>query len=238
APEDWEEIRGRCPLPNPAWEEWILPGVHADVGGGYGPDGWIPDLPTPQAQAGESINEYVYRVMDGRMDAGATPRGLVSNPDETKEQVAARVRELHERRYRQEMAEFERAREENRLTGKPIPERYQSMPVLRTPGVRRLGNDLSRLALEVMRDRTAKAGVRWMTMDELRPERRPWFEPLPSGHLVNRYLDRIRSLDVLESTLQTGLDDFRQLVAECFHDSRWFLDLPRRKRDVYFGGRR
>jgi len=83
------------------------------VGGGYGPDGWIPDLPTPRAQAGESLNEYVYRVMDGRMDAGATPRGLVSNPDETKEQVAARVRELHERRY-------------------------QSMPVLRTPGLRQL----------------------------------------------------------------------------------------------------
>ena len=238
APEDWEEIRGRCPLPNPAWEEWILPGVHADVGGGYVPNGWIPDVPTPSVQAGESLNEYVYRVMDARMDAGATPRGLVSNEDETKEQVAARVRELYERRYRQEMAEFERAREENRLTGKPIPERYQSMPVLRTPGLRQLNNDLSRLALEVMRERTAKAGVRWKRLDQLPIERQKWFLPLSSGHFINRYLDRIRSMEVLESTLQTGLEDFRQLVAEYFHDSRWFLDLSRRKRDVYFGGRK
>jgi len=195
-------------------------------------------LPVPDPRPGESVNDYVYRVLDARLDSGATPRGLVSNPDETKEQVASRVRELHERRYRQEMAEFERTREEHRLTGKAIPERYQTMPVLRTPGIRQLGNDLSRLALEVMRDRTAKAGVRWMRPEELRPAYQLWFKSLPTGHIVNRYLDRIQSLDVLESTLQTGLDDFRQLVAEYFHDSRWFLDLSRRKRDVYFGGRK
>jgi len=208
------------------------------VGGGYGPDGWIPDLPTPRAQTGESLNEYVYRVMDGRMEVGATPRGLVSNPDETKEQVASRVRELHERRYRQEMAEFERAREESRLTGKPIPERYQSMPVLRTPGIRQLGNDLSRLALEVMRVRAAAAGVVWQKVEDVPPKYRQWFTPLPAGHLVLEFLKYAEDPSLLESTLQSGWENFRRLTAEYFHDSRWFLDLSRRKRDVYFGGRK
>lgn len=239
-PEDWEWVRGTAPMPNPDWEEWILPAMHSDVGGGYGPNEWIPDLPTPLPQPDELINHYVYRVMDERTKHGWTPRGLVSNQVETKEEIEARVRKVHEDRYRQAMAEFERVRQDAKATGQTsaIPERLQSMPVLRIPGVRQLNNDLARLALAIMLDRTTKVGVRWMRVEELRPIYQAWFQHLPSGHLVNRYLDRILNLDVLESTLQTGLDDFRQLVAEYFHDSRWFLDLPRRKRDVYFGGRK
>ncbi len=239
-PEDWEDVRGRAPMPNPDWEEWIVPGMHADVGGGYGPEEWIPDLPVAEPEPGESVNDYVYRVLNERLDNGGTPRGLAGTTTESKSQVAQRVKELHERRYLQEMAEFERVRRETLATGQPgaIPERYRSMPVLKIPGIRQLGNDLSRLALEVMRDRTAKAGVRWKTSEKASPEVRNLFAPLAPDHIIHRFTTHAGSMDVLESSVQVGSTDFQRLVAEYFHDSRWFLDLPRRKRDVYFGGRK
>jgi len=238
-PEDWEDVRGRAPMPNPAWEEWVLPGMHADIGGGYGPEEWIPDLPVPDALAGERVNDYVYRVLNERLDNGATPRGLTGTKTESKDTVSQRVKDVHERRYRQELAEFERARREAQASGQPgaIPERYRSMPTLKTPGIRCLNNDLSRLALEVMRQRTTAAGVRWNAMDKLSSERQKWFAPLPSGHPVGRLLERAGDMNMLESILQPDVDQFRQVVAGYYHDSRWLLDQPRRRRDLFFGGR-
>jgi len=237
--EDWEDVRGRNPLPNPEWEEWILPAMHADVGGGYGPNEWIPDLPIPEPKGGESLNEYVYRVMDERLEHGWTPRGLVSNKVETKEEIVARVKQIHEERYQRDMAEFERVRQEARATGQmgAIPERLQSKPVLKIPGVRLLNNDLSRLALAVMMEKAAKAGVEWGDASKAPPYVQKWFEPLPLGHIVSRYIQYSKDMNIFESTLQIGLESFRQLMASYSHDSRWFLDLPRLKRDVYFGGR-
>ncbi|HQF55495.1 MAG TPA: DUF2235 domain-containing protein, partial [Fibrobacteria bacterium] len=239
-PEDWEDVRGRAPMPNADWEEWVVPGMHADVGGGYGPEEWIPDLPVPDPRPGESVNDYVYRVLNERLDEGGTPRGLVSNSAESKSEVLQRVKVLHEQRYLHEMAEFERVRREAQTMGQPgaIPERYQSMPVLKTPGIRCLNNDLSRLALEVMRQRTTAAGVRWKTSEKASPEVQNLFAPLPPDHIVHRFTTHAASMDVLESLAQVGSTDFQRLVAEYFHDSRWLLDLPRRKRDVYFGGRK
>jgi len=237
--EDWEEVRGRNPLPNPEWEEWILPAMHADVGGGYEPEEWIPDLPIPEPIAGESVNEYVYRVMDERLEHGWTPRGLFSNSVETKEQIEARVKQVHEEQYQRDMAEFERVRQEARATGhaSAIPERLQSKPVLKIPGVRLLNNDLTRLALAVMMDRTTKAGVQWGEVSKTPPYVQKWFDPLPPGHIVSQFIQYSKDMNVLESTLQIGLDPYRRLIANYSHDSRWLLDLPRRKRDVYFGGR-
>jgi hypothetical protein len=239
-PEYWEWVRGTAPMPNPNWEEWVLPAMHADVGGGYGPNEWIPDLPTPLPEPDELVNHYVYRVMDERTKHGWTPRGLYSNQVETKKQLEARVKQVHEDRYRQDMAEFERIRQEARAAGQTgaVPERLQSMPVLRIPGIRQLNNDMARLALEVMLDRTAKAGVRWDDISKAPQYVQKWFETLPPGHPVTSFVQHSKDLNILESTLQVGLESFRHLVAEYFHDSRWFLDLPRRKRDVYFGGRR
>jgi hypothetical protein len=240
APEDWEEVRGRAPMPNPKWEEWILPGMHADVGGGYGPDEWIPDLPTPAPHEGEPLNDYVYRILDERLNQGGTPRGLVSNSSESEDTLKARVKKFHEERYRRELAEFERVRQEARATGQPssIPERLQSKPVLRIPKIRQLNNDLSRLALEVMRQRTTAAKVRWLAVTEVRPEVRKWFQPLPPEHVLLKFLEYSKNMDMFESTLQVGLDPFKQVISEYAHDSRWLLDLPNRKRDVYFGGRK
>ena len=227
-------------MPNPAWEEWVLPGMHADVGGGYGPEEWIPDLPVPDPEAEESLNDYVYRVLNERLDNGGTPRGLAGNTTESKSQVAQRVKELHERHYLQEMAEFERVRFQQQSLAPlgPIPERYRSMPVLKIPGLRCLTNDLSRLALEVMRQRTTAAGVRWKVISDLSAERQKWFTSLPPDHPVQKLIDRSKDLSLLESTLQTGFDLFRKVVADYFHDSRWFLDLPQRKREVFFGGKK
>ena len=197
-------------------------------------------MPVPDPRPGESVNDYVYRVLNERLDEGGTPRGLVSNSAESKSEVLQRVKVLHEQRYLHEMAEFERVRREAQTMGQPgaIPERYQSMPVLKTPGIRCLNNDLSRLALEVMRQRTTAAGVRWKAVSELWSDYQTWFTPLPPDHPVQKLIDRSKDLSLLESTLQTGFDLFRKVVADYFHDSRWFLDLPQRKREVFFGGRR
>ncbi len=239
-PEDWEDVRGRAPMPNPAWEEWVLPGMHADIGGGYGPEEWIPELPVPDALAGERMNDYVYRVLNERLDNGATPRGLTGTKTESKDTVSQRVKDIHERRYRHELAEFERVRREAQASGQPgaIPERYRSMPTLKTPGIRCLNNDLSRLALEVMRQRTTAAGVRWKTSGKASPEVRQMFAPLAADHILHKFIPHATDLNTLESLLQVGSTAYRRLVTECFHDSRWFLDLPQRKRDIFFGGRK
>jgi len=197
-------------------------------------------LPVPDPRPGESVNDYVYRVLNERLDEGGTPRGLVSNSAESKSEVLQRVKVLHEQRYLHEMAEFERVRREAQTMGQlgAIPERYQSMPVLKTPGIRCLNNDLSRLALEVMRQRSTAAGVRWLELRDTRPEVQRLMLPLPQDHPVAGCIATAMDLNLLESTLGVEFKLFRQLVAQYFHDSRWCLDLPRRKRDVFFGGRK
>jgi hypothetical protein len=234
--EGWEECRNRTELPKTskpenAWEEWILPGVHADVGGGYGPAEWIPAMPPLPHRTGETISEYVQRTLQTRLARGATPRDLCTNDPESRQQVIERMKQKDPA-----WVEFERRRKEQAAGDKTrLPEAQTQAPP--EPAVHKLDNSLSRIALWVMIERTRRAGMKWLSLSDLQEDRQPHFEKLPASHPIFQYQQHTNRPEVLEELLAPTFEEFRTCVAHYIHDSRYMLDQGNRQRIVFFGGR-
>ncbi|MCB9495794.1 MAG: DUF2235 domain-containing protein [Fibrobacteria bacterium] len=233
SPEEWEEYRHRTKFPDTAspedaWEEWIVPGVHADVGGGYGPEEWIPEMAPLPHLPGESINEYVYRTMDTRMRLGATPRGLFRNTPETRIQVMDRMKEIDPAWQAFEMQRHEQA------AGSPTRTLEVQTEAPPDPRMRVLDNSLSRISLWMMIERTTKAGAKWKGLNELPKNRRIQFEKL-MVHPLSLYQNNTIQPEVLEELLSPIFDEFRTCVTHFVHDSRYFTTSGH-TRTIYFGG--
>ncbi len=232
--EDWEQYRHRTVFPETrtpadAWEEWILPGVHADVGGGYGPEEWIPAMPPLPHRTGESISEYVHRTLLTRQSLGATPRDIIPATPETRAQVIARMKERNPA-----WVAFERQRKEQAAGHKTrLPEAQTQAPP--EPKVHKLDNSLSRISLWVMIEQTKKAGARWMPVSKT--EAPPRFERLPSSHPLAKFQQHSHRPEILEELLSPTFEEFRTCMAHFVHDSRYMSDQGNRHRTVFFGGR-
>ena len=231
---DWDKFRKSHPLPSPDWEEWLLPGMHSDIGGGYEPQEWIPDLPPLEPLPGETLEDHLWRAKDQELEAGAAPRGLTGNSAWPKEQVAERIRAIHEERLRAwERPRLEDAAGNHGFGGQPGT---RQKPVL--PGIRSRSNELSKIALWVMIRRAEKSGVKWKTLSELDASIRPGFERLPPQHP----LYCLQALDLyptdLEKQVRLDAERYWRDVIPCIHDSRLATDLGQRAREVYCRGRK
>lgn len=253
-PEDWIAQSERKILPNTSWEEWILPGMHSDVGGGYACVEWIPELGEIHAKPGESINEFAYRIFKMRIKRGASFRGSFRNPPKPRETIAKSTKEW--------------AQKNN-----------SDVPDLHT-----IDDSISRMSYWVMRNRidlALRENV-FNTLAPFEIKSQPPFRPSASGKklefLQSRFycarpktvlaadpqwksehpistdnrgnLDHLRALEALpfwnenihprevEMRLFVDNPDFRTLVIRAMHDSRWAatVDLWNLKRSVYFGG--
>ncbi|HQF54174.1 MAG TPA: DUF2235 domain-containing protein [Fibrobacteria bacterium] len=253
SPTEWFKKRWSCPLPSSNWEEWVMPGVHSDVGGGYGPEEWVPDVcfqyeatahPSrrtadapgaawvPLPDPGESLENYVYRMKNRELEYGAAPRGMAGNEFWSKEAVESRVKAIYEQkmeRWRQKRLE-----EQSGNHSVDMQEFFREHPVL--PSVRSRDNSLSRISLWVMIHRAEKAGVRWNPMSELDRVRREPLEPLSKAHPLG-FLQELSSDPILiEQQLWITNLKFWQRIVPRIHDSRLAADLPQRVREVYFCG--
>ena len=254
SPTEWFKKRWSCPLPSSRWEEWVMPGVHSDVGGGYGLEEWIPDVcfqfeatahPSrrtadapgaawvPLPDPGESLENYVYRMKDREMEYGAAPRGMAGNEFWSKEAVESRVKAIYEEkmeRWRQKRLE-----EQSGNHSVDMQEFFREHPLL--PSVRSRDNSLSRISLWVMIHRAENAGVRWKSLREMSDEDVQPLEPLPRTHPLG-FLHELTSDPILiEQQLWITNLKFWQRIVPRIHDSRLAADLPQRVREVYFCGR-
>lgn len=255
SPTQWLEKRGNGPLPSKTWEEWVLPGVHSDVGGGYGPEEWIPDVtfqsdgnnPTtirrgdapgsawmPLPDAGETLEDYVYRMKDREMEYGAALRGATSNEFLTKSAVEARIASVYEwkmERWRQKRIE-DAAGNHSMAMG----DFFREHPM--RPGIRSRDNSLSRISLWVMIHRAEAAGVVWKNWCGLEPKFRTQIEPLSASHPLH-YLQKLtRHPHMIEQEFQFPNNPrFWQRIVPHIHDSRLTSDLTQRVREVYFCGK-
>jgi hypothetical protein len=255
APSEWLTKGKGFAFPNPKWEEWVMPGVHSDVGGGYGPEEWIPDVcfqydtsnpsalrvPGPSQQSwipdlnpGESLEDYVYRMKDREMDFGAASRGTTSNGfwsrSEIEERIAA-IYELKLARWRDECGE---ECSENRAM--LMDKFFGGHPFL--PKIRSRDNSLGRIALWVMIEKGRKAGVKWKRLQDLDDEAVVGIQQLPSSHALY-YLHNFAA-DPIKIEQQLWIDNpkFRNVITPRIHDSRLATDLPQRFREVYFCGKK
>lgn len=228
--DDWTEFSKSHPLPCKTWEEWLLPGVHSDVGGGYGSQEWIPDIPSPRPEAGEGLAAHLFRAMDQEIAAGAAPRGAVGNEFWSREQVAARIQELHAAR----LDSFEAERRDD-AAGAHTMGMSRERPV--KPSLRTRSNDLSRIALWTMVRRSEAAGVKWKPPMELPPEIRPAFTYLPSEHPLHPLMALASNPKDLQSQLRIDNPVYWRDTVPFIHDSRLAASLLWRKRNIYFSGR-
>ncbi len=253
SPTEWFKTRWSCPLPSSNWEEWVMPGVHSDVGGGYGPEEWVPDVcfqyeatahPSrrtadapgaawvPLPDPGESLENYVYRMKDREMEYGAAPRGMAGNEFWSREAVESRVNAIYEEkmeRWRQKRLE-----EQSGNHNVDMQEFFREHPLL--PSVRSRDNSLSRISLWVMIHRAEKSGVRWNPISELDRVRREPLEPLSKAHPLG-FLQELSSDPILiEQQLWITNLKFWQRIVPRIHDSRLAADLPQMVREVYFCG--
>jgi len=210
---DWPGIAASQQLPSPDWHEWRVPGVHSDVGGGYGPEEWIPDLPPEPPFPGESVEDYTCRMKDREMEMGAPPRGPTGTEPEPKIVVETRIEKAYSERLR------------------------SGQPGAFNPGIRCRDNGLSRIYLWIMKTQAEKAGVVWKSIDQARPEYRPVIQKLDGTHplhSLHRFADHPGLMDELMES-----DMFWGVVVPSMHDSRWSDDVisRRRKRGVIFDGR-
>ncbi|HXP90072.1 MAG TPA: DUF2235 domain-containing protein [Fibrobacteria bacterium] len=209
---DWPRIAASQPLPSPDWHEWRVPGVHADVGGGYGPEEWIPGLPPEPPHSGDSVEDYAYRMKDREMEMGAPPRGSFENEPEPKVAVQARIENAFAERLR------------------------SGQPGAYNPGIRCRDNALSRIYLWIMKTQAEKAGVVWKPIAQARSEYRPTIQKLDSSHPLHSLHQYSDHPELLEELMQS--DVFWNTVVPSMHDSRWSGDViaQRHKRGVRFCG--
>jgi alpha/beta superfamily hydrolase len=210
---DWPGIAASQPLPSPDWHEWRVPGVHSDVGGGYGPEEWIPDLPPEPPFPGESVEDYTCRMKDREMETGASPRGPTGNEPEPKVMVQTRIEKAYAERLR------------------------SGQPGTYNPGIRCRDNGLSRIYLWIMKTQAEKAGVVWKRQDELDEDHWKSIKPLPATHPLHSLHVYSTQPELLAGIVETEL--FWTTVVPSMHDSRWSDDVisRRRKRGVIFDGR-
>ena len=225
------------------------------MGGGYGPEEWIPDVtfhydinnPTtirrgdppgspwvPFPESGESLEDYVFRMKDREIEYGAAPRGAASNEFWSREAVQARIERVHE----EKMERWRQKRREEQAGNHSIAmeEFFRELPV--QPGLRSRDNSLSRIALWVMIHRAKKAGVVWKDLSEVRAQDLAALEPLPHSHLLH-YLQEL-SFDpfLIEQELRITINErFWHRIVPHIHDSRLAADLRQRHREVYFCGK-
>lgn len=252
---DWFEFRKRCLFPSPKWEEWVMPGVHSDVGGGYGPEEWIPDVAfrydgnnpsdmggysipcelwMPPPDSGESMEAYVYRMKDREMEFGAAPRGAASNGFWTRSAIEERVASIYERkmdRWRQQRSE-----EAAGNHAVSMDAFFREHPIL--PKVRSRDNSLARISLWVMIERARKAGVKWNEEDSLRPDLLDSVRRIPVSHPLSFLQKTAGDPEGIEIQLHMWETKFWQRIVPYIHDSRLSADLPQRCREIYFCGRK
>lgn len=253
SPTEWFKKRWSCPLPSSNWEEWVMPGVHSDVGGGYGPEEWVPDVcfqyeatahPSrrtadapgaawvPLPDSGESLENYVYRMKNREMEFGAAPRGMAGNEFWSKESVESRVKAVYEakmERWRQKRLE-----EQAGNHSMDMDAFFRDHPLL--PSVRSRDNSLSRISLWVMIQRAEKAGVRWKSLQALSDEDILLLGPLPKTHPLGFLQELTHDPILIEQQLWITNPKFWQRIVPRIHDSRLAADLPQRVREVYFCG--
>jgi len=210
---DWPGIVASQHLPSPQWHEWLVPGVHADVGGGYSPEEWIPDLVPEPPHLKESVEDYACRMKDREMKMGAPPRGLFGTDPEPKAVVMARIEKVH--------------REDPRNSFLPTSKL----------GIRCRDNSLSRIYLWIMKTQAEKAGVVWKDVEDIRPSYQPSVRKLEGYHPLHSLHQYSDHPGLLEGILTTDL--FWRQVVPHMHDSRWSGDVfsGSRKRQVIFDGR-
>jgi hypothetical protein len=210
---DWPRIAASQQLPTPDWHEWRVPGVHSDVGGGYSPEEWIPDLPPEPPFPGESVEDYTCRMKDREMAMGAPPRGATGTEPEPKAVVQARFATIY-------------------------AERMESgQPVAYLHGIRCRDNALSRIYLWIMKTQAEKAGVEWKEIEQLRPSHQEVIQKLSGPHPLHSLHEFSEHPELMEDLMKSEL--FWRVVVPSMHDSRWFDDVSsrRRKRGVIFCGR-
>jgi len=209
---DWPRIAASHPLPSPDWHEWRVPGVHADVGGGYGPEEWIPGLPPEPPHPGESVEDYAYRMKDREMEMGAPPRGSTGTDPEPKAVVQIRIEKAFAERLR------------------------SGQPGAYNPGIRCRDNALSRIYLWIMKTQAEKAGVAWKAIDSIQPEYQPVIRKLAGSHPLHSLHQYSDHPELLEELMES--DVLWNTVVPSMHDSRWSGDViaQRHKRGVRFCG--
>ena len=210
---DWAGIVASQHLPSPQWHEWRVPGVHADVGGGYSPEEWIPDLVPEPPHPQESVEAYTCRMKDREMKMGAPPRGLHGNDPEPKAVVMARIVKVHQ----------------EGLGNSFLPTSESA--------IRCRDNSLSRIYLWIMKTQAEKAGVVWKDVEDIRPSYQPSVRKLDGSHPLHSLHQYSDHPGLMEGILTTDL--FWRQVVPHMHDSRWSGDVfsGSRKRRVFFDGR-
>jgi hypothetical protein len=255
APSEWLTEGKGCTFPNRKWEEWVLPGAHSDVGGGYGTEEWIPDVcfqydsnnPSalrnpgaeqeawiPDRKPNEPLEDYVFRMKDREIDFGAATRGVKSNDFATRSEIEARIKMIYEQkmeRWRQKRAE-----EASGDHSMSMDKFFREHPML--PKIRSRDNSLGRIALWVMIERARKAGVKWKAMSILTTEEMAPIAKLPPGHSLAFLQEMAEDPFKVEQQLWITNPAFRNLIAPRIHDSRLAADLPQRVREVYFCGKK
>jgi hypothetical protein len=251
---EWLTKGKRCSLPNPKWEEWVMPGAHSDVGGGYAAEEWIPDVcfqfdtnnPSalrnpgaaqeawiPDRKPNESLEDYVFRMKDREIDFGAAPRGASSNSFWSRPEIEARIKMI----YEQKMDRWRQKRDE-KASGDhsmSMDKFFRDHPML--PKIRSRDNSLGRIALWVMIERARKAGVKWKAFSEIQKAEREPLEQLPKSHPLQFLQELIADPIQIEQELWVTNPKFRNLIAPRIHDSRLAADLSQRSREVYFCGK-
>jgi len=210
---DWPGIAASQPLPSPDWHEWRVPGVHSDVGGGYLPEEWIPDLPPEPPQPGDSVEDYTCGMKDREMKMGAPPRGRFGNECEPKVAVQTRIEKAYAERLR------------------------SGQPGVFNPGIRCRDNALSRIYLWIMKTQAEKAGVVWKDVETLRPLHQDAIRKLAGSHPLHSLHQFSEHPGLMEEMMESEV--FWRVVVSSMHDSRWSGDVNsgRRKRGVIFDGR-
>jgi hypothetical protein len=209
---DWPRIAASQQLPSPDWHEWRVPGVHSDVGGGYSPEEWIPDLPPEPPREGDSVEDYTCRMKDREMAMGAPPRGATGTESEPKAVIQARLATIYAERME---------------SGQPVAYVHR---------IRCRDNGLSRIYLWIMKTQAEKAGVVWKEIEQLRPFHQEVIRQLDSLHplhSLHRFSDHP---ELLEELMESEV--FWRVVVPLMHDSRWSADVisRSRKRGVRFCG--
>jgi len=209
---DWPRIAASHPLPSPDWHEWRVPGVHSDVGGGYGPEEWIPDLPPEPPHPGESVEDYACRMKDREMEMGAPPRGSTGTDPEPKAVVQIRIEKAFAERLR------------------------SGQPGAYNPGIRCRDNALSRIYLWIMKTQAENAGVVWKEIESLVSKYKPVIQKLDSSHPLHSLHQYSDHPELLEELMES--DVLWNTVVPSMHDSRWSGDViaQRHKRGVRFCG--
>ncbi|MEK7394160.1 MAG: DUF2235 domain-containing protein, partial [Fibrobacterota bacterium] len=227
---EWLTKGKGCALPNPKWEEWVMPGAHSDVGGGYGAEEWIPDVcfqfdtnnPSalrnpgaaqeawiPDRKPNESLEDYVFRMKDREMDFGAAPRGAASNGFWSRSEIETRIKMI----YEQKMDRWRQKRDE-KASGNhsmSMDKFFRDHPML--PKIRSRDNSLGRIALWVMIERARKAGVKWKAIERLEENIRSHLAPLPKSHPLYSFHEKTHDPLLIEQELRVDNPTFRNLIA-------------------------